>query len=101
MVQAASTTVEADCRRVATHVGYGRTTVTKALRDLSTPTVDGDPESAWIVSEGTPERARGQRYRLSKRFSTENRSPGWTQALPTPPSAGPSGLVVPRTGCAA
>jgi hypothetical protein len=85
MVQAASTTVEADCRRLAMHVGYGRTTVSEALRDLATPTIDGDPESAWIVREGVPERARGQRYRLSRRFSTGDYPPNRTQALPTPP----------------
>lgn len=85
MVQAASTTVEADVRRLALHTGYGKTTTAEALRELATPLVGGDPESAWIVREGIPERGRGQRYRLSTRFSTENQETDRTQVLHAPP----------------
>lgn len=90
MVQSASTTVEADCRRLALHTGYGKTTTAEALRELTAPLVDGDAESAWIVAEGHPERGRGQRYRLSKRFSTEDHLTNRTQALHGPP---PSALA--------
>jgi hypothetical protein len=85
MVQAASTTVEADCRRLALHTGYGKTTTAEALRELATPLVDDHPESAWIISDGPPERGRGQRYRLSNRFSTEDHPTNRTQVLHGPP----------------
>ena len=85
MVQAASTTIEADCRRLARHTGYGKTTTADALRDLATPLVDGDAESAWIVRVGEPERGKAQRYRLSKRFSTENQDPTRTKDFHAPP----------------
>lgn len=53
MVQAASTTVEADCRRLAMHVGYGRTTVSKALRDLA------KVWASWLCTlHSTPVRSR-------------------------------------------
>lgn len=85
MLQAASTTVEADCRRLALHIGYGKTTTADALRELATPLVEGDPESAWIVRVGEAEGKRGQRYRLSKRFSTEDQVLNRTLSSHVPP----------------
>lgn len=85
MLQSASETVEADCRRLSDHTGYGKTITAEALLELSTPLIDGDPESAWIVRVGTRERHRGQRYRLSTRFSTGNHSPNRTKLLLAPP----------------
>lgn len=87
MVQAASATIEADCRRLALHIGYGKTTTADALRELATPLVEGDPESAWIVRVGEAEGKRGRRYRLSERFSTGNRVPNRTLSSHIPPSS--------------
>lgn len=87
MLQAASTTVEADCRRLALHIGYGKTTTAEALRELATPLVEGDAESAWIVRVGEAEGKRGQRYRLSKRFSTGNQVPNRTLSSHVPPGS--------------
>ena len=97
MLQSAQPIVEADIRRLSADTGYGRTTVHTALRALTTPLVEGAPESAWLVRVGEPVAPHGQRYRLSKRFSTEDREQDRTQALarpaPPPPSLLPQRLA--------
>ncbi len=87
IAQSAQLVIEADVRRLSADTGYGRTTVHTALRALTQPLVDGDPESAWIVRVGEPEAPHGQRYRLSQRFSTDPEDPNRTQvpARPRPP----------------
>ena len=87
MAQAARLDVEADVRRLALDTGYGRTSVHNALAALSRPTVDGDPESAWIVRTADAEGIHGATYRPSRRFSTEADDRDWTQAL-APPGTG-------------
>ncbi|PPG28564.1 hypothetical protein C5E10_13270 [Pseudoclavibacter sp. RFBG4] len=89
MAQAAQLTIEADVRRISADTGYGRTTVHEALRRLATPTDEASPESAWIVREGTPEGAHAQRYRLSRKFSTETQANNRTQVLARPGAALP------------
>lgn len=89
MIQAASTSIAADCRRIALTTGYGKTVAAEALLELSTPVIDDDPESAWIVRDGEPESGQAQRYRLSKRFSTEDHPANRTIALTPPPPSAP------------
>lgn len=85
LLQAVSYVVEADIRRLSADTGYGRTTVATALHTLATPLVDDDPESAWIVRIGEPSPPHGQRYRLSKKFSTDPQGTNRTQ-VPTRPT---------------
>jgi hypothetical protein len=96
MAQAVRLDVEADIRRLAKDTGYGRTAVWTALRALSAPTVDGEPESAWIVRTADPEVPHGARYRLSERFSTGNHDPKRTQVLAPPPTVVPPRDVLVR-----
>ncbi|KAB1636069.1 hypothetical protein [Pseudoclavibacter terrae] len=84
MAQAAQLTVEADVRRISADTGYGRTTVHDALRRLAAPADPAAPETAWIVRDGAPEGAHAQRYRLSRRFSTEEDHRNRTQVLARP-----------------
>lgn len=89
MLQGATTTVEADQRRIALQTGYGRTTVNVALRELTTPRDPADPESAWLVRVGHSEGRAAQKYRLPSRFSTGEDVGSRTQVLARP---APSGL---------
>lgn len=92
LIQSAQPVIEADARRLSADTGYGRTTVSAALLALATPTDETNPESAWIVRVGEADGTRGQRYRLSEKFSTEQKDRNRSQVLarPGPPSATPS-----------
>jgi len=90
LVQAARPIVEVDVRRLAQDTGYGREACRTALLALSTPTVPGDPESAWIVLVDHADGPHGATYRLSARFSTAAEERKWSQVAtrPAAPSAG-------------
>ena len=77
MLQSSQTVVEADVRRLAMDTGYGRTSVSTALRALA---AEGAAGPAWIERVGTAEGVNAQRYRLHPRFSTENYPEDRTQA---------------------
>ncbi|PVZ93280.1 hypothetical protein DDQ50_16405 [Amnibacterium flavum] len=89
LAQSAQPVIEADLRRLSADTGYGRSTVHTALRTLTTSTSD-DPESAWVIPIGDAESPHGQRYRLSKRFSTEAESTNRTQVLARPAALSPA-----------
>ena len=89
MAQSAQLVVEADLRRLSADTGYGRTTVHTALQQLTQPHVDGQPETAWLVSVGEAEAPHGQRYRLSEKFSTDPEHQDRTQVLARPAPRGP------------
>ena len=74
MLQSARHTVEADVRRLAADTGYGRNTVSVALRALAA----GD--SPWVERVGVPEGVHAQKYRLHTRFSTGTSGDNRTQA---------------------
>lgn len=84
IAQSAQLVIEADIRRLSADTGYGRTTVHTALRALTRPLVDDDPETAWIVRVGEPEAPHGQRYRLSQKFSPDPEDRNRTQVLARP-----------------
>jgi len=82
MLQSARHTVEADVRRLAADTGYGRNTVSVALRALAA----GD--RPWVERVGVPEGMHAQKYRLHTRFSTgpsgENRTQARMRAIENP-----------------
>ena len=82
MLQSARHTVEADVRRLAADTGYGRNTVSVALRALAA----GD--RPWVERVGVPEGVHAQKYRLHTRFSTgtsgENRTQARMRAIKNP-----------------
>lgn len=84
MAQSAQLVVEADVRRLSADTGYGRTTVHTALKQLTQPHVDDQPETAWLVRVGEAEAPHGQRYRLSDKFSTGKEHQDRTQVLARP-----------------
>jgi len=90
LVQAARPIVEVDVRRLAQDTGYGREACRLALLALSTPTADGDPDSAWIVRVDDADGPHGATYRLSTRFSTDPDDAKWSQVAtrPAAPTAG-------------
>lgn len=71
MLQSSRHTVEADVRRLSADTGYGRTTVSDALRALC---------GTWIVRAAEAEGVHAARYVLAERFSTEEDSSRRTQA---------------------
>lgn len=91
LVQAARDDVEVDVRRLSAETGYGREACRLALLALSTPEMDGDVESAWLVRVADAHGVHGARFRLSKRFSTGTDEPKWSQAAMRPgPSTAPA-----------
>ncbi|WP_430648126.1 hypothetical protein [Agromyces sp. GXS1127] len=94
LVQAARSDVEVDTRRLSADTGYGREACRLALAALSTPDVEGDAESAWLVRVDEAQGIHGARFRLSERFSTETGEPKWAQAAmrPAPTAAPPAAL---------
>jgi hypothetical protein len=90
IVQAARLDVEVSSRRLSEDTAYGRTSCDSALIALSTPDIEGDPESAWLVKVADTNGVHGARYRLSKRFSTETENLKWAQAAMRPAPIHPS-----------
>ncbi|KRE28236.1 hypothetical protein ASG80_21390 [Agromyces sp. Soil535] len=89
--QAARVDVEVDIRRLSADTGYGREACRLALLALSTPDVENEPESAWLVRVDDARGVHGARYRLSERFSTGTDEPEWSQAAMRPsPSTAPA-----------
>lgn len=86
MLQAGRTSVEADIRRISEQTGYGRSTVHRALQELTRPRDGADTESAWLVKVGEPSGRLAQRYTLPERFSTEEHPLSGTQVTTRPPA---------------
>ena len=79
MLQAASTEVEADTRRLAIDTGWSERRVGEVL-NLLTADVDG-----WIQRAGErTDKARGQRFRLHPKFSTDSVTQTRAQVLARP-----------------
>lgn len=84
MLQAASTEVEADTRRLAIDTGWSERRIGEVLT-LLTDDVDG-----WIRRAGDRvDQARGQRFRLHPRFSTTVETRSRAQVLARPPRPHP------------
>ncbi|WP_298877322.1 hypothetical protein [uncultured Microbacterium sp.] len=76
MLQSSQHTVEADVRRLSADTGYGRTTVSRALRALT----GEDGAGGWLAVVTEAEGVHAKRYRLDTRFSTEESVQERTQA---------------------
>ncbi|MFL2002070.1 TOTE conflict system archaeo-eukaryotic primase domain-containing protein [Microbacterium sp. A1-JK] len=76
MLQSAQHVVEADVRRLSADTGYGRTTVSNALRALCSEGTG----PAWIERVGVAEGVHGQKYRLRNGLSTGEETTNRTQA---------------------
>lgn len=88
IAQAASSTVEADQRRLSQVTGYSHEACRLALHALREPLTE-DPESAWIVLVAEAEGVHGAKYRLSAKFSTDQTARKLLQAV-THPSKSPA-----------
>ncbi len=76
MLQSSQQTVEADVRRLSADTGYGRTSVSRALRALT----GEDGAGGWLEVVADAKGVHAKRYRLAPRFSTEESAQGRTQA---------------------
>jgi DNA-binding transcriptional ArsR family regulator len=76
MLQSSQHTVEADVRRLSADTGYGRTTISQALRALTDVEIAG----GWLDVVSEAEGVHARRYRLASRFSTEEVTEERTQA---------------------
>ncbi|MDU0328490.1 hypothetical protein RWH43_17155 [Microbacterium sp. KSW2-21] len=76
MLQSSQHAVEADVRRLSADTGYGRTSVSRALRALT----GEDGTGGWLEVVTNAEGAHAKRYRLATRFSTEESVQKRTQA---------------------
>lgn len=66
MLQSSQHVVEADVRRISADTGYGRTSVSRALRALT----GEEGVGGWLEVVADAEGVHAKRYRLSERFST-------------------------------
>jgi hypothetical protein len=90
MLQAASTEVEADTRRLAIDTGWSERRVGEVLTLL---TADTD---SWLQRAGErTDKARGQRFRLHPKFSTDQKPQTRAQVLarPAPATSAPDPLT--------